>query len=796
MERIQQIFPHIPQFASPERLLLIDFWSDAEEVRAQGENSLGQVGEMLHSLRDNVDHQRLVCTEEQVFDFPRLLLDGEYDGVVLLPPLSRDRGAGDILSSLLVRQQMARRSAAQPATLFEAGSPTNDAALFQFWGNAPRTLTKQRDLGAFIIAMLLAAIPEGTPTTLVSTNALLSGGATGRLRETIQRDASLRFIIELGSHWPGVHSHIELAALAMETGKSDNSLVRLFKVPSGRFNDVEELGNDFQHLCRQQGGATQYGYVLRNGLPASGNWLVEAHHPRWNQHLKDLSEIGEVVSLSKLCRITITIVRPGSELAPEPNGWPILHPRQVSADGSINFEDTEAVRYLNEAPPNEDLRLQPGDVVIRALQHNAGESPLRLAVVPEMNQGWYLGSNMLLLRFHDDVDSEIRKYVVAYLSSLEAAELLGAQTTGVQITPRLLENLAVPVPDERVLLAFSQLQQARDQFREWAKQLQDTENQLLRFTSVGDARSELMEVSTRAQQRMKAAQATDTLSWRILNMYPHPLAFRWRTIEIQEPGLEKYLEVLRAAEICLAYTGVVGCVLSETLGPEYALKSVAEFAYRLKERPGTGITFGTWFSIIDELNGRRFRDLDPMTPFSEVTRLFRENTELQAVIESMMTRRNDMAHDRGPSEFELGKTLSAAEAELETLYESVDFLTRYPLRNISYARRAGRRQSGTYSCQDLVGDHPVPANRNVEFVGETPAEGLNLVDPSGQTYYIEPWLVRRQCDKCKHEETYLLDRYMRKGEIFYKSLEYGHETDVSDLRDELTEIGIKLPRIS
>ena len=115
------------------------------------------------------------------------------------------------------------------------------------------------------------------------------------------------------------------------------------------------------------------------------------------------------------------------------------------------------------------------------------------------------------------------------------------------------------------------------------------------------------------------------------------------------------------------------------------------------------------------------------------------------------------------------------------------------MRDISYVRRTGRQQRGTYACRDLVGDHPVPAVRNVEYEGEAPAQGLHLIDQSEKPHYIEPWLVRRRCTICQHDETYVLDRYMRDGAIMFKSLEYGHEANANDLRDELKYIGIELP---
>ena len=64
-----------------------------------------------------------------------------------------------------------------------------------------------------------------------------------------------------------------------------------------------------------------------------------------------------------------------------------------------------------------------------------------------------------------------------------------------------------------------------------------------------------------------------------------------------------------------------------------------------------------------------------------------------------------------------------------------------------------------------------------------------------RAHYVEPWLLRRPCEICRHEETYILDRYMRNGQIMFKGLEYGHIFDASDLREELREIGVALPEI-
>ena len=127
---------------------------------------------------------------------------------------------------------------------------------------------------------------------------------------------------------------------------------------------------------------------------------------------------------------------------------------------------------------------------------------------------------------------------------------------------------------------------------------------------------------------------------------------------------------------------------------------------------------------------------------------------------------------------------------------------------LEMARAGGLRQAGVARMVEIseqsgalavVYERPASgtslAARLENGDGPDPATGLHLIDQSGMPHYIQPWLVRRACSKCKHEETYVLDRYMRDGAIMLKSLEYGHEVDASDLRDELREINIDLPTI-
>lgn len=451
MERIRHIFPAVPQFAAPKRLLLIDFWADSEEVQPQGEHAICEMGATLTALREGIVHQKVVYTEEQIYGLPSPLLDTDCDGVVLLPPLRRVHDTGKILRALRDRQRLALQTTDVQRSLFPENDPNVDYDLCEFWSRIPGTVLQQHDLRTIIVNLVLSAIPDGTDVTIMGLDSMLGDHAMGQFRETIQSDTSLRFIVELGDGWPGINHRVQLTAVTMESGHTEEPLVRLFKVPTGGGVNVDDVVADFQLLCNQEIGATQHGYVMPNGLPDGGIWLVEANHPRWEQYLSELQKIGEVKSLHELGHLARSMLPSANRCSQEPTDWPVLNARQITADGLIDFDDVEGIRYMSEQPSNDDLRLRDGDVVIRDFRPYTGVvSPMRLAVVPETDQSWYLGRNTLLLRFHDDVESTVRLYVLAYLRSSDAADWLGCRFTGTRIPIRLLRELPVPVPVQNV----------------------------------------------------------------------------------------------------------------------------------------------------------------------------------------------------------------------------------------------------------------------------------------------------------------------------------------------------------
>lgn len=797
MERIRQLLSEIEVFTGPSRLLVIDFWSQAEDARANQDGALQQYASIIASLRPNTVSSSLHCTEEAIWQLPILVAEHQPDGVVLLPPLGRHQGTRAIVASLQQRLVALDHQGGLSSDVRE--SSVTDSTLSVFWSSAPPMVRKQRDLEAFVVATTMSAMPSGSAFLLLSAPSLLDSDAMLDLRATIHRESGVNYVIEFGGEWLGIHASLSLCGVAFVLGRGGEPIVRLFKYPNSADASLNEIAADFRRLKRQGGGTTNYGYVLRNGLPPGDNWRVDANHPRWDRYLDALRTTGDVSELATLGTLSSYNGFPG-QIGPAITDWPVLGGRQILPDGTFDLEvadvqDGTPAKYWQGGQPPDAMQLLPGDVCIpRIFEPTPNRLGRRAAVFPQGAGTWYLGPNLMRFRFNANIKELVRAFVVAYLRSPQAAGWLAARSSSIWIGRYQLSQLPVPLPDESTQAALDRLVRAKGTFELWARRLSDLQNDLFSFASPQESRLKLLEEGARAEQRLAAAEAVETLSWRVRNLFPHPLAFRWRSAEIQTEGNDKYLALLEAAESCIAFVALMGCIICEVVADGRQISYLATVIERLRQRPDSGVSLGDWIAILRELNtAQRFDSVGPSTPFFEVCSFLRENAHLDDAITRLKVKRDAFAHHRRPSEGELPSAIQEVATDLETLVSKIDFLTRYPLRDILFTQPVGRQSRGTYRCKDLTGDHPIPSVKTCDYEGPAPAVGVHVIDQFGFAHLAEPWLVRRRCENCGFEETFVFDRYLRDRSIRFKSLERGHEEDMGGRRDELRHVGIDLP---
>jgi hypothetical protein len=194
---------------------------------------------------------------------------------------------------------------------------------------------------------------------------------------------------------------------------------------------------------------------------------------------------------------------------------------------------------------------------------------------------------------------------------------------------------------------------------------------------------------------------------------------------------------------------------------------------------------GDWAAIVRETcTAKQFRKLDDGTPFYDITRVL--SGDNNTVLQRLLDRRNDQAHNRGPKgAASIQRQFVAAVADLEALLQAAEFLSEYPLYYIEQTSVDSLAGINTYTYRQLMGDHPLVPLRSAQtesFALE--AHSLYLVDRGGSLHLLRPLLVRRQCPSCGVWATYYLDTYERRSsQCVLKPMEHGHDAGSPSLQD-------------
>ena len=109
--------------------------------------------------------------------------------------------------------------------------------------------------------------------------------------------------------------------------------------------------DDLTRLSRQGGGKREFGFVLREGIPAGTPWLYDRHHPDYRRRVEDLSHFGQVRPLGDLVDMwfgfrpsdQVNLLLPGRE---SKKGIPVIEGRDIGRR-SLN-RDEARYRILPE----------------------------------------------------------------------------------------------------------------------------------------------------------------------------------------------------------------------------------------------------------------------------------------------------------------------------------------------------------------------------------------------------------------------------------------------------------------
>lgn len=301
------------------------------------------------------------------------------------------------------------------------------------------------------------------------------------------------------------------------------------------------------------------------------------------------------------------------------------------------------------------------------------------------------------------------------------------------------------------------------------------------------ARVNLLSAGRNLRMRSDAARLLDSFDHGVRTRYPYPLAYRWRRVEAamsSGDSIRAYDALLEAAEVLHCYGANLAMVMARLAGQE--LKSLDWLREKLSAR-ASGATFGDWISILQEVNGKKFRILPHDLPLGEVRFLFEDDSS-KAAQARIVERRNDRAHMRNS---DIEKLVDSTHADLALLMSSAEALTDLTLIHVDSVQWDAFEGRSILGYGELMGDHSVVPLQEISY-DESGIEvgSLYALDTSHRLHLLRPFLVGRHCPTCTNRSTFHVDRALSDGSILMKSLEHGHTLVDDSIGPTLKQAGL------
>ncbi len=589
-------------------------------------------------------------------------------------------------------------------------------------------------------------------------------------------------IVEVGdAGLPMLHSSFRLAVTAWTSLPAANvHVTRFFTVPSARVA-AQEIFDDLDLLLRRAGGRTRFGYVLREAISLGAPLGFRANSPEARAHEEELHRYPvtrELTDVFQIIRGRVPRDLPMSVGTSAPAGMVrLLGGRDVLQDGSIADADdhTRWVEQTDLAPP-----LVSGDLVFREILAPKHQRFI-FARYTHLDDPATPASGVVVLRPHGDVSTEAVRVSLAYLGSKHCKTLhdMAASTLGGHI--RLgLQSMRLPQPDSALAAAVREIEDAKEKFEAWSFTAREVISSAFEEGTPTEAHAHIVATGRNLRLRAEAASSIDDFSTGIRTRFPHPLSYRWRTVEANlSAGTvhQAFSEILEAAEVVLCLLANLALAAARDVGRSIgAMTSVTD---KLSSRR-SGPSFGDWLTILSEVHtSRTLRSAAPERHvLHDLGDLLADGPAEQA-IRSMKSRRDDYAHLRRPTALE--QETQEALGDLRTMYSAAFFMAETPLHAVDSTTWDSIEGVGTAQTRDLVGDHSVVATRELKTEFQLDSGSLYLGTQTG-LLLLRPYLIGRACRDCGHWSTFHADRFDG-AEMTLKSLERGHTmSDANQVR--------------
>lgn len=662
--------------------------------------------------------------------------------------------------------------------------------------DAMRQRYPQLDFANIVAQEVAAIMPADGQLTVCVPTTMIASESGRRFRESFFDKHPPTMIVTLSNsdrYIDLIHASIQFCLVSIKTNASAREPLKLFK-PEAIADDeqLEAVLRDFDRLSHLPGGTTEFGYVIRDGLPAGSPIIHDYYEPQFLKEQQSLEAIGELRRIDELFDFVpiLHTTHARAELHTEhaDGRFRVIDGRAIQKDGSIDHGE---VRHWVDDAGERELRV--GDLCFRSISRFS-DGDVVFAEIQKADLPAVASQSTVMLRPKENLDRLDLEVLVAMMKSQHFADAVAARCGNSLHLPRgPFGEMQVPVPDASLKIAVYELNEAISQFDRFKTQAVRARGVLFSFSSPLEMRTEILASGRLSRLRSAAAGAIDNVSYRIRSLYPHPVAIRWRSAEVSRRDLEGYVELLEAAEVLAYFLASMAMVQADAI--EGAIISyVGEISERLGRggEKSVGTSMGDWLAIIREVSGSKaWKRFLAAAPFPEVLTFIKDDPDADKAMQRITEARNDQAHGRGPKGAAVSEKFDEVFADVEYLYSATEFLSEYPLRFIEKTNRDSMRKVTRYQYRDLMGDHPLTPQQEAESDdAELEAGSLYFVARDGSLLRVRPYITRRECPECGCMSLMYLDRFNAKtGECILKGLDHAHTAKDASVTDEFRFVG-------
>lgn len=263
---------------------------------------------------------------------------------------------------------------------------------------------------------------------------------------------------------------------------------------------------------------------------------------------------------------------------------------------------------------------------------------------------------------------------------------------------------------------------------------------------------------------------------------PFPIARSARALGSTTDPMEQYPRLLDCAETTTVVAGVVATVWLIEQGP--VSKKIRDLLDRYRR---TGVTFGTWIPLIDQLI--EVARSKPSDAFAQTLSSALRDSQFTEHARSLLEERNRSAHGGQPrNKGDAALRLADMEPHLAAMLAALEPLSQFELLLVEGSRYSRRTEQFVVRAARMMGDHPDFRAVDLRVGSPLANETIYMSTPNG-FLDLTPFLVYRFCPTCLQPEVLYADRtFSGSREVSLRAFASGHQTRDSGLYEDFQMI--------